>query len=141
MKAILPCVNSGVIVWGISSCHISGPFVSTELFFLNATVYCCWPFLYTPHYTHLATSSRIMHHVTKLKSSQTSFLNMTISSLYSNGLHSHQISITFEIRWNGAFASRVYSRQICSNGVMLLCQQGPKSLRNVSNTLLYLCHK
>ncbi len=27
------------------------------------------------------------------KSSQTGFLNMTMSSLYSNGLHSHQISI------------------------------------------------
>ncbi len=35
--------------------------------------------------THLlmATSSRIMHHVTKLKSSQIGFLNMTMSSLYS----------------------------------------------------------
>ncbi len=39
------------------------------------------------------TSSRIMNHVTKIKSSQTGFLNMTMSSLYSNGLHSHQISI------------------------------------------------
>ena len=38
-------------------------------------------------------SSRIMHYVTKLISSQTSFLNMTMSSLYSKGLHSHQISI------------------------------------------------
>ncbi len=46
-------------------------------------------------YTHLliANSSRITHHITKLKSSQTGFLNMTMSSLYSNGLHSHQISI------------------------------------------------
>ncbi len=34
-----------------------------------------------------------MHHVTKLKSSQTGFLNMTMSSLYSNNLHSPQISI------------------------------------------------
>ncbi len=34
-----------------------------------------------------------MHHVTKIKSSQTGFLNMTMSSLYSNTLHSHQISI------------------------------------------------
>ncbi len=31
--------------------------------------------------------------LTKLKSSQTGFLNMTMSSLYSKGLHSHQISI------------------------------------------------
>ncbi len=45
--------------------------------------------------THLlkATSRRIMYHVTKIKLSQTGFLNMTMSSLYSNGLHSHQISI------------------------------------------------
>ncbi len=41
----------------------------------------------------MATSSRIMLHITKLKSSQTGFLNTTMSSLYSNGLHSHQISI------------------------------------------------
>ncbi len=40
----------------------------------------------------MATSSRKIHHVTKPISSQTSFLNMTMSSLYSNGLHSHQIS-------------------------------------------------
>ncbi len=33
------------------------------------------------------------------------------------------------------------SRQICSNCVMLSCQYGPKSLRNVSNTLLNQCHK
>ncbi len=37
-------------------------------------------------------------------------------------------------------ASWMCSRQICSNCVMLSCQYGPKSLRNVSNTLLNLCH-
>jgi len=31
-------------------------------------------------------------HFTKLKSSQNGFLNMAVSSLYSNGLHGHQIS-------------------------------------------------
>uniref|UniRef100_A0A3Q0S4E0 C2H2-type domain-containing protein n=1 Tax=Amphilophus citrinellus TaxID=61819 RepID=A0A3Q0S4E0_AMPCI len=31
-----------------------------------------------------------MHHVTKLKSSQSGFLNMTLSSLHSNGHHSHR---------------------------------------------------
>ncbi len=51
------------------------------------------PFMTTVYHLLMATSSRIMHHVTKLKSSQTGFLNMTMSSLYSNGLHSHQISI------------------------------------------------
>ncbi len=33
------------------------------------------------------------------------------------------------------------SRQICSNCVMLSCKYEPKSLRNLSNTLLNLCHK
>ncbi len=96
--------------------------------------------------THLlmATSSRIMHHVTKLKSFHTGFLNMTMSSLYSNGLHSHQISIhycTFGMWWNMRFASWMCSRQICSNCMMRSWQYGAKSLRNVSNTLLNLCHK
>ncbi len=57
----------------------------------------------------MATTSRIMHHVTKLKSSQAGFLNMTMSLLYSNGLHSHLISIQLEQLlwdvWNGRFAS------------------------------------
>ena len=46
--------------------------------------------------------------VTKLISSQTGFLNMTMSSVYSNGLHSHQSSIqwsTFGMWWNGRFAA------------------------------------
>ncbi len=50
------------------------------------------PFMSTVNPSSDATSSRIMQHVTKLKSSQTGFLNMKMSSLYSNGLHSHQIS-------------------------------------------------
>ncbi len=91
--------------------------------------------------THLLM---IMHHVTKLKSSQTGFLNMTMSSLYSNDLHSHQISIqqsTFGMWWNERFTSWMCRRQICSNCVMLSYQYGPKSLRNVSNILLNLCHE
>ncbi len=39
------------------------------------------------------------------------------------------------------FASWMCSWQICSNCVILSCQYGPKSLRNVSNTLLNLFHK
>lgn len=35
----------------------------------------------------MATSSRIMHHVTELISSQTGFQNVTMTSLYSSGLH------------------------------------------------------
>jgi len=115
--------------------------------FHNLPEYCCWPCLSL--YDHSvpssdAASSRITHHVTKLKSSQTSFLNTTMSSLYSNGFHSHQISIqqsTFGMWWNGRFASWICNRQICSNCVMLPYQYWPKSQRNVSSTLLNLYHE
>ncbi len=43
--------------------------------------------------------------------------------------------------WNGRFPSWMCSRQICSNCVMLSCQYGPQSLRNIFNTLLNLCHE
>ncbi len=90
--------GGGVMVGGIFSWHTLGPLVPIERR-LNATT--CLsivadhvhPFMTTVYHLLMDTSSRIMHHVTKLKSSQTGFLNMTMSSLYSNGLHSHQISI------------------------------------------------
>lgn len=39
----------------------------------------------------IATSSRLTHHVKKLESPINGFLNMTLTSLYSSGLHSHQV--------------------------------------------------
>ncbi len=90
--------GGGVMVWGIFSWHTLGPLVPIE-HRLNATAYLSIVadhvhlFMTTVYPSSDATSSRIMHHVTKLKSSQTGFLNMTMSSLSSNGLHSHQISI------------------------------------------------
>ncbi len=90
--------GGGVIVWGIFSWHTLGILVPIE-HRLNAPVYLSvvadhvHPFMTTVYHLLMTTSSRILHHVTKLKSSQTGFLNMTMSSLYSNGLHSHQISI------------------------------------------------
>ncbi len=139
------------MVWVIFSWLTLGPLVPIE-HRLNATAYLIidadhvHPFMTTVNPSSDATSSRIMHHVTKLKSSQTGFFNMTMSSLYSNGLHSHQISIqysTFGMWWNERSVSCtwMWSWQICSNCVMLSCQYGPKSLRNVSNTLLNLCHE
>ncbi len=135
-------------MWGIYSWHTLGPLIPIE-HRLNATAYLSivaehvHPFM-TTVYPSSDGYFRIMHHVTKLKSSQTGFLNVTMSSLYSNGLHSHQISIqysTFGMWWNGRFTSWMCSRQICSNCVMLSCQYGPKSLRNVSNALLNLCNE
>ena len=62
----------------------------------------------TVYHVLMDTASRILHNVTKLISSQTGFLNITMSSLYSDGLHSHQISVKqsiFGMWWNGRFAS------------------------------------
>ncbi len=90
--------GGGVVVWGIFSWHTLGPLVPIE-HRLNATAFLSivadhvHPFRTTVYHLLMATSSRITHHVTKLKSSQTGFLNMTLSSLYSNGLQSLQISI------------------------------------------------
>ncbi len=90
--------GGGIMVWGIFSWHTFGPLVPIE-YHLNASAYLSivanhvHPFMTTVYNLLIATSSRILHHVTKLKSSQTGFLNIAMSSLYSNGLHSHQISI------------------------------------------------
>ncbi len=86
--------GGGVMAWGLFSWHTLGPLVPIE-HRLNTTAYLSivsdhvHPFMTTVYPSSDATSSRIMHHVTKLKSSQTCFLNMTMCSLYSNGLHSH----------------------------------------------------
>ncbi len=94
LVSTVQAAGGGVVV----GCNTLGPLVPSE-HRLNTTAYLS---IVADHViplwlqcTHLlmANSSRIMHHVTKLKSSQTGFLNMTMSSLYSNGLHSHQISI------------------------------------------------
>ncbi len=80
--------GGGVMVWGIFYLHKLGPFIPIE-HCINATAYLrivadhVHPFMTTVRHLLMATSSRIMHHVTKLKSSQTGFLNMTMSSLYS----------------------------------------------------------
>ncbi len=100
MKAWIHMVHAGggVMVSGICSWHTLGPLVPIEhrlnttdsLSIVADNVH---PFMTTVYPSSDATSSRIMHHVTKLKSSQTGLLNMTMSSLYSKVLHSQQISI------------------------------------------------
>ncbi len=98
-------LGGGVMVSGIFSWQTLNPLVPIE-HHLIATAYLSivadhvHPFMTTVYPSSDATSSRIMHHVTKLKSSQTGFLNMTMSSLYSNDLHSHQISIQIEHLWD-----------------------------------------
>ncbi len=94
MKAwiILPCLNGSGWWWcnGVGDIFLAHfrPFSNNWASF-KRTAYLSiiadhvHPFMTTVYPSSDATSSRIMHHVTKLKSSQTGFLNMTMSSLYS----------------------------------------------------------
>lgn len=93
--SVVEASGGGVIVWGIFSGHALEPWAPID-HFLNSTSYLsivadhvhpC-----TSQHGHLlmATPSRILARSTaKLKHSQIGFLNMTMSSLYTNGLHSH----------------------------------------------------
>ncbi len=71
--------GGGVMVWGIFSWYTLGPLVPIE-HRLNTTAYLSivadhvHPFMTAVYHLLVATSSRIMHHVTKLKSSQDWFL-------------------------------------------------------------------
>ncbi len=96
LVSTVQAAGGGVMVRGIFSWHTLGPLVPIE-HHLNATAYLSivadhvHPFMTTVYPSSDGYFQQ--DNVTKLKSSQTSFLNMTMSSLYSNGLHSHQISI------------------------------------------------
>ncbi len=104
--SILPCLN-GSDWWrcnGVGDIFLAhfGPLSTNWASFKHHSLpeYCCSmsiPLWLQCTNILMATSSRIMHHVTKLKSSQTGFLNMTMSSLCSNGLHSHQIWILWDV--------------------------------------------
>ncbi len=89
----------GVMVWGIFSWPSLGPLVPIE-HRLNTTAYLSivsdhvHPFMTTVYPSFDGYFQQDKGTMSQnLKSSQTGFLNVTMSSLYSNGLHSHQISI------------------------------------------------
>ncbi len=96
LVSTVQAAGGGVMVWGIFSWHTLDPLVPIEDR-LNATVYLSILADHVPPFMTTVYPSSDGYfqqdNVTKLKSSQTGFLNMTMSSLYSNGLHSHQISI------------------------------------------------
>ncbi len=137
--------GGGVMVWGIFSWHTLGPLVPIE-HRLNATVFLSivadhvQPFMTTVyHLLMYFQQDNAPCHKDQIISDW--FLEHDNEFTL---LHSHQISIqksTFGMWWNERFTSWMCRRQICSNCVMLSCQYGPKSLRNVSITLLNLCHE
>ncbi len=83
-----------------------------------------------------------MHHVTKLKSSQIDFLNMTMSSLLLKWPPQSTDINPIEHLWDLVEREiHIIDVQPTNLQLMLSCQYGPKYLRNVSNTLLNLCHE
>ncbi len=107
--------------------------------------YCCWscPSLYDYSVPFWCTSSRIMHHVTKLKSSQTGFLNITMSSLYSMASTSPDLNPTehlwdVEEREIHIMDVQPTNLQQLRDAIMTIWST---SLRNVSNTLLNQYHE
>lgn len=62
-------------------------------------------------------------------------ISVTVSSLHTNGLHSHTSSIEH------LQVAVMCRQQIRSNCVMLSCKHGPKSQRNISCTMLNLSNK
>ncbi len=83
-----------------------------------------------------------MHHVTKLKSSFMFLEHDNEYTLLKWPLQSQDLNLIKQL-WDVVEREiRIMDlQQICSNCVMLSCQYGPKSLRNVSNILLNLCHE
>ncbi len=112
--------GGGVMVWGIYPWHTLGPLVLIE-HRLNGTAYL----------------NIIADHVHPF---MTTVYPSSDSYFQQDNAPRHKAQIK-PMWWNGRFPSWMSSRQICSSCVMLSCQYGPKSLRNVSNTLLNLCHE
>ncbi len=92
------------------------------------------------NHLQMATSCRIMHHVTKLKSSQTGFFLTWQWDQFTIMASTVTRSLSNRAPLGCGGTGDLHHGCAC-NCVMLSCQYGPKSLRNVSNTLLNLCHK
>ncbi len=135
--------GGGVMVWGIFSWHTLGPLEQIE-HCLNATAYLSiaadhvHPFMTTmyPSSDGYFQQDNAPCHKAQI-----------ISNWFLDNDNDNEFTVlqwppqSQGMWWNGRFASWMCSRQICSNCVTLSCQYGPESLRNVSSTLLKLCHK
>jgi len=111
----------------------------TQALFLTMSIPLCPPCTHPPL---MATSSRIMHHVTKLESFQISFwtwkwVHCTKISPTVTRCQPNRASLMW---WNRSFVSWICIPQISINWKMLSYQYGPTFLKNAFSTLLNQCH-
>ncbi len=144
LVSMVQAAGGGLMVWGIFSWHTLGPLVPIE-YCLNATAYLrivaehVHPFMTTvcPSSDGYFQQDNAPCHKAQIISdwfpehnNEFTLLNWPPQSPDLNSIEHLWDVVEREIR----------IMQICSNCVTLSCQYGPKSLRNVSNTLLNLCH-
>ncbi len=145
LVSTVQAVGGGVMVWGIYSWHTLGPLLPIE-HCLNATAYLS---IVADHFHPLMT--------TVYPSSDAYFQQDNApchkAQIISDWFLEHDNELTL-LKWPpqspdlnpiehiwDVVEREIRSQQICSDCVMLSCQYGPKSLRNISNTFLNLCHE
>lgn len=125
--AMAQAAAGGVMVWGIFSWHRLGSLIRLghrlcAIADLSIVADHVNPIMAVVFPSLIATSSRIMCHLTKHTSYQAGSKSMTMSSVFSNGLHNLQMSSqhsTLGMLWNESFAAWTRSGKICSDCMVL----------------------
>ncbi len=151
LVSTVQAAGGGVMVWGIFSWHTLGPLVPIE-HCLNATVYLSivadhvHPFMTTVYPSSDGYFQQDNAPCRKAQIISDWFLqhdNEFFHFTQKDSTVTRSQSSRAPLGCGGTGDSHhiCAAEKICSNCVMLSCQYGPNYLRNVSNTLLNLCHE